>query len=331
MVKNRHTEVIAVTRAQDHNPLAISVVGGGLMGASIASLFAATGHHVTVWEVDATRRAGLADLIHSQIKEIDALTPGSPSQAVRVPVTLATALHEAVASADAVIESVTEDRAIKESVWAAIGASAPSTAILATNTSSLSVTELSTLVPGSSRVLGVHFFNPAHILPGVEVVVTNQTDPRVVDSVVNLLTGAGKDPVVVKDTPGFVVNRLQFVLIAEAMRLIDEGVATPRDIDRLVETTIGPRWLAGGPIISADAAGLDVYVSILRELQDKLGDRYQPPEIITTLVDKGSLGAKTGSGLISDSADFYVSSQVSRFSQLRRILQTLRGDTDPAV
>jgi 3-hydroxybutyryl-CoA dehydrogenase len=300
------------------------------MGAAIASLFTATGHRVTVLEVDATRRASLADLIQSQINDIDALTPSVSAEVVRVPVTLATDLHEAVASADVVIESVTEDRSVKESVWEAIGVSAPATAILATNTSSLSVTELAGVVPGPSRVLGIHFFNPAHILPGVEVVLTANTDPRVVDAVVNLLHGAGKHPVMVKDTPGFVVNRLQFVLIAEAMRLIDEGVATPEDIDTLVETTIGPRWLAGGPMISADAAGLDVYVSILRELQDKLGDHYQPPDIITGLVSEGRLGAKTGSGLIGGTADFYATSQVSRFEKLRRILRALRGDTDSA-
>lgn len=320
-----------MAQAENKDNQAITVVGGGLMGASIASLFTSAGHPVTVLEVDATRRAALSDLIHSQIDDIESLTPGSTSHAARVPVTIAGDLHAAVSLADVVIESVTEDRTVKESVWAAIGASASPTAILATNTSSLSVTELAHLVPMPSRVLGVHFFNPAHFLPGVEVVVLEQTDPLVVESVMNLLAGAGKDPVKVKDTPGFVVNRLQFVLIAEAMRLIDEGVATPEDIDRLVETTIGPRWLAGGPMISADAAGLDVYVSILRELQDKLGDHYQPPEIIAALVDKGSLGAKTGSGLITDSADFYTSSQASRFAKLRRILQTLRGDTNSAA
>lgn len=317
-----------MTPPEEPDTLALTVVGGGLMGASIASVFVAIGHHVTVVEADATRRAGLADLIQSQINDIDTLSPAASSNGARKAVDVTADLRSAAKHADIVIESVTENRVVKESVWAELGESTGPSTILATNTSSLGVSELAGLVPSPSRVLGMHFFNPAHLLTGVEIVVTDQTEPAVVDSVMTLLIGAGKDPVIVNDTPGFVVNRLQFVLIAEALRLIDEGVARPENIDRLIETTLGPRWLAGGPMISADAAGLDVYFSILQELQSKLGERYDPPQIIGSLVKQGALGAKTSRGLISDNANFYAASQASRFAKLRRILQTLRADTD---
>lgn len=298
------------------------MLGGGLMGASIASFFAASGLDVTVLETSCARRAKLDELIRSQIEEIDGFVNSESAIIHRFPVTISANLAAAVTTADMVIESVPEDRAIKRSVWAEVGLAAAPHAILATNTSSLGVTELSRLVPAPSRVVGIHFFNPAHILPGVEVVLTEQTDPKVADLVVGFLTKVGKEPVIVKDTPGFVVNRLQFALIAEALRLIDEGVANANDIDRLIETTIGPRWLAGGPMISADAAGLDVYANILGELREKLGDRYALSDIMKTLVAQDSLGVKTGRGLVSNSPDFYSSSQESRNMKLRKIMQT---------
>lgn len=295
------------------------------MGASIASLFAAHGFNVTVLEPSTERRGRLSNLIQSQIEEIDVLANDRSFDAPRIPVQISTDLHAAVATADIVIESVTEERAIKESVWAELGVATSRHAVLATNTSSLGVEELSRLVPEPSRVLGIHFFNPAHILPGVEVVLTPQTDAQVVDSVLEMLKWAGKEPVIVKDTPGFVVNRLQFALIAEALRIVDEGIATAADIDRLVETTIGPRWLVGGPMISADAAGLDVYSSIFRELNDRLGNRYALPDFFKKLVEQKTLGAKTGRGLVGDSPDFYSASQESRYLKLRQVLQKLPG------
>jgi len=194
---------------------------------------------------------------------------------------------------DLVIEAVPERLELKEQVFAELERHAPTSALLATNTSSLSITEIQAGLREPGRVLGLHFFNPVHINALVEVVRGERTDPAVVDAGVAFARRLGKEPIVVKDSPGFASSRLGVLLGLEAMRMLEEGVATAEAIDKAME--VGYRHPMG-PLRLTDLVGLDVRLDIARYLHSKLGDRFRPPAILERLVAEGNLGKKTGRG-----------------------------------
>jgi 3-hydroxybutyryl-CoA dehydrogenase len=211
----------------------------------------------------------------------------------------ATTIAEAVTGCDLVIEVVPEDETLKAVVLREISAAALPGCIIATNTSSFSIDVLGVHCKGAERFLGVHFFNPADVIPGVEVIPGTGTDPGVVDRVLALLTDAGKRPAVVRSSPGFIANRLQMALFLECLRCVDEDLVSPDDLDTVVSTTFGFRLPAMGPFAVADMAGLDVYVSILTTLRDAFGDRFQVPAALSELTSAGHYGTKTGQGFFT--------------------------------
>ncbi|MBX6362713.1 MAG: 3-hydroxyacyl-CoA dehydrogenase family protein [Gemmatimonadetes bacterium] len=203
-------------------------------------------------------------------------------------------LGAAVRKADLVVEAVPERFDLKVQVFAEVEADAPADAILATNTSSLSVTDLQSTLRRPERVVGLHFFNPVHIMRLVEVVRGRRSDEGVVAAAVAFAQRLGKDPIVVNDAPGFASSRLGVALGLEAMRMLEEGVASAEDIDKAME--LGYRHPMG-PLKLTDLVGLDVRLSIAEYLHEKLGaERFRPPEILRRLVAEGKLGKKTGQG-----------------------------------
>jgi 3-hydroxybutyryl-CoA dehydrogenase len=200
----------------------------------------------------------------------------------------------AVRDADLVIEAVVEDLAVKRAVFADIAAAAPAGATLATNTSSLSVARIADAVTDPGRVLGMHFFNPVHVMRLVEVVRHDRADPRHVERVLDVARAMGKEPIVVRDSPGFASSRLGVVLGLEAMRMVEQGVAAPADIDKAMELGYGHPM---GPLRVSDLVGLDVRLAIAEYLHRELeSPHYAPPEILRAKVRAGELGKKTGKG-----------------------------------
>lgn len=254
----------------------VAVIGGGLMGRGISAALARSGFPVAVVEPDATAAALIA---HEAV-------PGR---------TVAD-LEQAVGTADVVIEAVTENPRVKAELWTRLGQLARAETILASNTSSLRIDDLAALVPYPERVVGMHWFTPAELIGCIEVVRGSATADHTVDRISDIARTAGKSPVPVADAPGFVANRLQFALLAEAIRCVQDGVATAAQVDEIVRTSFGPRLAVLGPFANADLGGLDVYASIFAQLREGLGERYPVEGPLQEAVTAGRLGVKSGAG-----------------------------------
>lgn len=273
------------------------VVGLGTMGSGIAWLLARAGWKVEV--ADATRDSTSAGL--TRIKLRAATDSSTADDEVEVALRRVRPIDDlAVASPQVqlVIEAVPEDQDIKRRVLTEIAEQAPDSAIIATNTSAIPIEHLAAFLPRARRraFVGIHFFNPADVVPGVEVVPHDTTAASVVQAVLGLLNNLGKVATVVTSSPGFIANRLQFALFLEAAACVEEGLASPEDVDRVVRSTFGLRLPAYGPFEIADMAGLDVYVRILETLQDGLGTRFAIPDSLRNAVNHGHLGLKSGKG-----------------------------------
>ena len=276
----------------------IGVVGAGVMGGGIAQFFAERGHRVLLWDADANALWCGIGKIYDRLKksaEKGALTEERVSEIM--PRLGGVEDLAAFRDADLIIEAIVEDAAVKKDLLARLGETVAEGAIIGTNTSSLSVSELAAACPHPGRFLGIHFFNPPTKLELVEVVPAPQTDPQIVETVKAFLRENGKAPVTVQDSPGFIVNRLLLLLINEAARMVDEGVATVEDIDTAMR--LGALHPAG-PLAVADLIGLDTCEHILDVLHEKLGESsYQPAAGISKRVKEGKLGRKTGEGFLT--------------------------------
>ena len=267
-------------------PDVVGVFGGGRMGAGIAHAFATAGARVIVIE-------NTDDTVAAARERIDASTSKSQSKGIEVPGTVVvdrdpTLLDEALL----VVEAVPEIIELKQEVLATIAKHAPAASI-GTNTSALSIDELAAALPRPQALIGLHFFNPVPVSELVEVVVGTHTDAKLVDVAKQWVTGLGKTAITVKDSPGFASSRLGVALALEAMRMVEDGVASAEDIDRAM--TLGYRHPAG-PLKTTDIVGLDVRLGIAEHLAAEIGDRFTPPQILKDKVAAGELGRKTGQG-----------------------------------
>jgi len=273
-------------------PTRVAVLGGGRMGAGIAHAFLLAGTHVTVVERDAnaaeSARERIESLVATSIRRGDTTLDGATIlDRLTVAVDIA-----AVSGSELAIEAVPEDRDLKRDALARMAEAAPD-AVLATNTSSISIDALAADLPSRDRFAGLHFFNPVPASRIVEVVVGSATSPETVAFAREAVAMIGKAPVEVRDSPGFASSRLGVLLGLEAIRMVEEGVASAADIDAAME--LGYRH-AMGPLRTTDIVGLDVRLGIAEELERELGDRFAPPALLRRLVDEGRLGRKTGSG-----------------------------------
>ncbi len=288
-----------MTTSPSSSPIGtVAMVGSGYMGGGIAQVLANAG--CTVRLADVSAEATLSNLERiireSEAFEAGGLFPSGSTERIRAGVTAASTIEEAVEGVDLVEEAVYETIEVKGETLARISA-ANSDAIIGSNTSTISITELARHVERPERFLGVHFSNPAPFIPGVELIPHPTTDESKLDAVAALLRSAGKVPARVTDATGFVLNRLQYALFHEATQLVDEGVASPADIDRIVRTTFGMRLPFFGPFAVADMAGLDVYAFCYRSLQTEFPERFATPPMLQAAIDRGDLGTKTGKGL----------------------------------
>lgn len=277
-------------------PGRVVVIGAGTMGHGIAQVTAMAGAEtILVDRSDALVREGM-DRIRANLDT--GVERGKVEPALR-DATLDrlrsdTDVARAAADIDLGVEAVPERMELKRQVLTALESAAPDDAVLASNTSSLSLTRIQQGLEKPGRVLGMHFFNPVHIMKLVEVVRGGATAEEMVDRAVAWSRWMGKDPIVVNDSPGFASSRLGIALGLEAMRMVEEGVASPADIDTAM--TLGYRHPMG-PLRLTDLVGLDVRLDIADYLHTELGtDRFRPPQILRDKVAAGELGQKTGRG-----------------------------------
>lgn len=274
----------------------LGVVGAGTMGHGIAHVAALAGFRVVLCDVSRDAAdAGVARIRANLAKGVDRGKVTS-SQAAEAQSRLRADVGPGPASrgSSVIIEAVPEKMALKQALLRDIEAEADDDAIIGSNTSSLSLTELQNGLRCPARVIGMHFFNPVHIMALLEIVRGDETSDDVVERTQSLARRLGKEPIVVRDTPGFATSRLGIALGNEAMRMFEEGVASAEDIDKAM--TLGYRHPMG-PLRLTDLVGLDVRLAISRYLHEKLGsDTFRPPGILEQLVENGHLGKKTGRG-----------------------------------
>ena len=278
--------------ASDDTGATVAVLGGGQMGSGIAHAFLTTGCAVTVVEAlapDTTRERITASVEGAAAR--GKLTEAVAEVLARLSVRAGPA--EIPADAVLVVEAVPEDAALKAELLREAERAVHRTAVLATNTSSLSVSELAATLDHPDRFLGMHFFNPVPASRLVEIVVGGDTAPDVVEAAGAWVRRLGKTGIVVQDSPGFASSRLGVLLGLEAIRMLEDGVADAEAIDTAME--LGYRHPMG-PLRSTDLVGLDVRLSIAEYLHRTLGDRFAPPQLLRDKVAAGELGRKTGRG-----------------------------------
>nr|WP_201469177.1 3-hydroxyacyl-CoA dehydrogenase family protein [Microbacterium hydrocarbonoxydans] len=273
-------------------PNRVGVLGGGRMGAGIAHAFLVAGSHVSVVERDAESADAGHHRISDSIRRSVERDPSLDAAELSSRITVGTDLG-ALAAVDLAIEAVPEDRALKEDALSRTEAVLPSAAVLASNTSSISIDDLAAGRARPERFLGLHFFNPVPASALVEVVRGTATRTAVVDDATAWVKALGKTPIVVSDSPGFASSRLGVMLGLEAIRMLEDGVASAADIDAAM--TLGYRHPMG-PLRTTDVVGLDVRLGIAEELQRTLGERFTPPELLRRMVADGKLGRKSGEG-----------------------------------
>jgi 3-hydroxybutyryl-CoA dehydrogenase len=273
----------------------VGVVGMGTMGAGIAQVVAHHRYEVVACDVSADRvAAGLERVAAGYDRHVGRDRMSPTDRAAALARVRAGTDPAALADCDLVIEAVVEELDVKRDLFAGLGGICRRDAILATNTSALSVTAIGAATAAPERVVGLHFFNPAPVLPLVEVVVTQATDPAVAERVRAFAATIGKQPIVCPDRPGFVVNRILIPLLNDCVSLYAEGGISARDLDRAM--TAGLNWPMG-PLALIDLIGADTHLQASRALRDASGDpRAAPPRLLEEMVEAGRLGRKTGTG-----------------------------------
>ncbi|MFC4222408.1 3-hydroxyacyl-CoA dehydrogenase family protein [Lysinibacter cavernae] len=283
----------------------IAVVGSGYMGGGIAQVLALSGATVRIADVSAEIAKTNYDRIIEETKQFvaDGLFPVGSVELIEANLSPAESVEDAVADADFIEEAVPEKIEIKHATLRRISAAAREDAIIGSNTSTILIGKLAEAVTNPGRFLGVHFSNPAPFIPGVELIPHEGTDESILSTVEEIVTATGKETARVRDSTGFVLNRLQYALFHEATQLVEEGVATAQDIDTIVRTTFGFRLPVFGPFAIADMAGLDVYSFCYASLQTRWPERFATPESLAQLVEAGKFGTKSGAGYLDVPAE----------------------------
>jgi 3-hydroxybutyryl-CoA dehydrogenase len=273
----------------------IGVVGSGTMGAGIAQVAAQAGYEVTVLDTKyETARAGLAKIASGLARQVErGKLTAADAEAISARLRPSDDYRE-LATTELVIEAVYEDVETKREVIQSVGKIAGEQSFFATNTSSISITQLASFHPRPERVVGMHFFNPVPVMPLVELIRAEQTSDATVDFVLDAATAMGKTVVEVADVPGFVANRILMPMINEAILCLESGVATREAIDLTLKLGANHPM---GPLALADLIGLDVVLSITQVLHRELGeDKYRPAVTLKRMVAAGKLGRKSGEG-----------------------------------
>jgi 3-hydroxybutyryl-CoA dehydrogenase len=280
----------------------IAVIGSGTMGNGIAHVFAQFGYSVSLIDINAEAlkkaNATIARNLERQ-QEKGIITKEESTRAIER-ISLHTVMEQGVANADLIIEAATENVDLKLSIFKTLDENAPASAILASNTSSISITRIGSVTSRPERVIGMHFMNPVPVMKLVEVIRGYNTSDEVTSSIMDISRKLGKDPVEVNDYPGFIANRILIPMINEAISALHEGVAGVEEIDTVMKLGMAHPM---GPLQLADFIGLDVCLSILNVLYEGFGNnKYAPSPLLVNMVRGGHKGVKTGKGFYEYSA-----------------------------
>jgi 3-hydroxybutyryl-CoA dehydrogenase len=274
----------------------VAVIGSGLMGRGIAHVAALGGFQTVMVDVsDDILQKAMANIRAEMEKGVSLgkLDAGAKDQAL-ANLVVETSLEKAASDADLVIEAIPEDMRLKADTFTRLDRTAPSSAVLASNTSSLSITEMAAVTKRAKQFLGMHFFNPVHKMKLLEIVVGLETSPETIKVAEDVGRKMGKETIVIKESPGFITSRINAIIGNEAFYMLQEGVATAEDIDKAVKLGLNHPM---GPFEMVDLVGLDTRLHILEYLHKTLGDKFRPAPLMVQYVRAGRLGRKVGRGV----------------------------------
>lgn len=286
----------------------VAIIGAGTMGAGIAGVFAQHGYSVSLYSRTEDTLSKAKSRIGAVSRKLD----------------FTTSIEACVDGAEVVSENLAEDLALKQRVFGELERLASPSCLLTTNTSSVPITQIAANLENPGRVVGIHWFNPPAVMPLVEVVRGEKTSTEVVERARLLCVNVGKEVIEVKtDIPGFVVNRLQYAMLREALYLVESGAASIEDVDRAVETTLAPRWSSAGPLRLMDMAGLDTVERVSGILMRALDNGSSVPPLVRRLCEEGAFGAKSGRGFY-DWTDDAIAKAISKRDETVRLLSERR-------
>ena len=273
----------------------IGVVGAGTMGAGVAEIFAQFGYTVILYNRSKAGMERAVERLQSKLT-VDPAPIEKETDVVGAKIYTTHDLR-ALAQVDLISESIAENLEVKQDIFRTLDQVCNSDTLFTTNTSGLSISQIAAAVSHPERFAGVHFFNPPEIVPAVEVIKGAETSNATCEVLINLLKLMQKQPILVqKDVPGFVASRLQFAVVREALHLVEEGIASPADVDAVMKHGLGLRWALLGPLEIADLGGLDIFNTVGSYVAKSLSNATDSPKVLQDLVAAGKLGAKTGSG-----------------------------------
>ena len=276
----------------------IGVLGAGLMGHGIAQVFALHGHEVRVYDPSAQALASLRERIANNLRDLEEDVGAAERVAP------ASTIEDCVSTADFVVEAALEDLGVKQKLFAEVERYAPASAVLASNTSVIPITDIMRDIKDGARTVGTHWWNPPFLVPLVEVIGTDRTSQATIDFTMELHKAIGKTPVhVKKDVPGFVGNRLQHALWREAISLVENGICDAETVDTVIKASFGRRIAVLGPLENADLVGTDLTLAIHKTVLPAIESRPGPSPYLEKLVAEGKLGMKSGEGFRKWSAE----------------------------
>jgi len=309
------------------NKKKIAVLGAGVMGTGIGQTFAMKGHEVMmIYVYDDITRGNPVDRMRENLKVLcdnDVLKEEDiPEILARVKCT--ESIEEAAEFADVFFECIVENLSVKQDYFKRLDEMCPETTILATNTSAISVTEIAEKSVHKDRIIGTHFWKPAYLMPLVEVIKTKYVSEKTVETIYALLEDAGKSPVIVqKDVPGFLANRMQHALFREAISIVENGIATPEDVDKAIKNGFGMRLGVMAPFEVIDSGGTDLTYSIHKYLFPHIENSTEPSKLLKEKLDEGKLGFKSGEGFMKWTPEQIEESQKNLIEGLIRVERAL--------
>jgi 3-hydroxybutyryl-CoA dehydrogenase len=303
----------------------VGIVGAGTMGAGVAEIFAQFGYTVILYN---RSKAGMERAVERLQSKI-AVAPApieTETDTAEAKIYTTRDLTE-LTQVDLISESIAENLEVKQDIFRQLDEICNAKTIFTTNTSGLSISQIATAVSHPERFAGVHFFNPPEIVPAVEVIKGAETSDVTCEDLIDLLRLMKKQPILVqKDVPGFVASRLQFAVVREALHLVEEGIASPADIDAVMKHGLGLRWALLGPLEIADLGGLDIFNTVGSYVAKSLSNATESPKVLQDLVAAGKLGAKTGSGFYDYPPGKASTLIVERDEKLQEILRIKSRD-----
>ena len=304
----------------------IGIVGAGTMGAGVAEILAKFGYTVILYN---RSKAGMERAVERLQSKV-AVDPSPSEKETDTAGAKIYTTHDltALAQVDLISESIAENMEVKQDIFRKLDEICDAKTLFTTNTSGLSISQIAAAVSHPERFAGVHFFNPPEIVPAVEVIKGTETSDATCEVLIDLLKRMQKQPILVqKDIPGFVASRLQFAVVREALHLVEEGIASPTDIDAVMKHGLGLRWALLGPLEIADLGGLDIFNTVGSYLAKSMSNATDSPKVLQDLVAAGKLGAKTGSGFYDYPPGKASALIAERDEKLLEILRLKSGDS----